>query len=286
MKTYLLTSLFLVSPFLCSAKSTVFISPTESEIQIYYQISAASCVNADDGTLLIEEVKGTDEPVVIFLDGYLEITLGQELTNLSYGEHKITIEQGNLLIFEEEFSIELANPLAYELTDRVKIFKGDSTTIDLVIYDDYDKIDWFLAPSISNRSIEQPIVFPERDQIYKAEILHDDVCITSVEVYVEVDPNRYVYFPTLFSPNGDGINDVFAPSFGTQVKSIRRFYVMDRWGRTIHQRRGFFESSFECQWDGRFGNKYVNAGVYTYFSEVEFKDGRIVKFEGAVTLMR
>ena len=286
MKAYLFTSLFLVSTFFCSANSTPSLTSTLSEIQITYQVSAASCVNAEDGTLVIDEVKGVDSPFIILVDGIIQLNIGEELENLSYGNHKILIEKENSTIFIEDFSIGVADPLDYELTDRVKIFKGDSTKIDLVIYDDYNKIDWFLAPSISDRSIEQPVVYPVRDQIYKAEILHDDVCVTSLEVYVEVDPNRYVYFPTLFSPNNDGINDVFAPTFGTQVKSIRRFFVIDRWGRTIHKRRGVFETSFECQWDGKLGSESLSSGVYTYFCEVEFKDGRIVKFEGAVTLMR
>ncbi|MFQ5448826.1 MAG: hypothetical protein ACE5FF_18025, partial [Saprospiraceae bacterium] len=41
---------------------------------------------------------------------------------------------------------------------------------------------------------------------------------------------RQVYFPNAFSPNDDGINDVFLPFDGGDVTVVRYFRVYDRWG--------------------------------------------------------
>lgn len=74
--------------------------------------------------------------------------------------------------------------------------------------------------------------------------------------YVKVIPSL-VNVPNVFTPNGDGVNDVFR----VQVLSVASFHavIVNRWGRKVHE-----WSDPEGGWDGRINGKYASPGTYYY----------------------
>lgn len=85
-----------------------------------------------------------------------------------------------------------------------------------------------------------------------------DGCIFSRKVEIVRINNYKIYIPNAFSPNGDGINDVFFIPDNPYVKEIKEVLIFDRWGGLVH--RGNY-------WDGGEFNtgtfvvvcRYVNA---------------------------
>ncbi len=109
----------------------------------------------------------------------------------------------------------------------------------------------------------------------ETEVVTSDTC-TAVNTF---------YIPNIFSPNGDNINDVFTIKFNNdiEVHSIQA-RIFDRWGNMVFQSDGI---SFE--WNGEFGNKVVNPGVYVYRVELKYFDNlveRTVLLQGDVTLIK
>lgn len=93
-------------------------------------------------------------------------------------------------------------------------------------------------------------------------IVEDSLCRRRYEKTIAVDipvVERQVFIPTAFSPNGDGLNDLFhiegEPCEGGEV-----FRIFNRWGSLV------FETSqpYEVFWDGRFNGQEAQSGVYTY----------------------
>ncbi|MBP6447123.1 MAG: gliding motility-associated C-terminal domain-containing protein [Saprospiraceae bacterium] len=84
------------------------------------------------------------------------------------------------------------------------------------------------------------------------------------------------YFPNIFSPNGDGQNDIF--TFNSNEEAIEDVIISiyDRWGQKIYSGDG---------WDGK--NKFGMAltGVYAYIANIKMKDGNQKLFSGSVTLL-
>ena len=83
-----------------------------------------------------------------------------------------------------------------------------------------------------------------------------------------------------FSPNGDGINDVFRP-IAVGYSAMNYFKVFNRWGEIVYN-----GNTLEKGWDGYYNNKQADLG--TYYWEIAFTDrfGKTGFLKGDVTLVR
>jgi gliding motility-associated-like protein len=123
------------------------------------------------------------------------------------------------------------------------------------------------------------------------EITLSALSFTGVEDFIEIiatDKNnclvRYednvvvrVPFPTVFTPDGDGINDVF---LGGDKFRNREFHleVFSRWeGRLYYGESG---------WDGTYRGNKVPPGTYMYVLIIKLEDGSQKTIKGTVTLIR
>jgi gliding motility-associated-like protein len=96
-----------------------------------------------------------------------------------------------------------------------------------------------------------------------------------------------LFIPNIFSPNNDGINDVFQVfhTLDLDIK-INEFSIYDRWGGLVHQVRNQDFERGVIGWNGQNGNQEVELGVYMYMIELEFANGAQRVFSGTVTLVR
>jgi gliding motility-associated-like protein len=102
-------------------------------------------------------------------------------------------------------------------------------------------------------------------------------CVSTKQVNVMV--LQPLYMPTSFTPNGDGINEVFRIPPGSAFQ-LKEFSIFDRWGNKVFATRNITKG-----WDGKFKNDilpetyvYVITGKDLYMKDVAIK--------GTVTLIR
>jgi len=107
-----------------------------------------------------------------------------------------------------------------------------------------------------------------------------------VEIRIKELERTGVYIPNSFSPNGDGINDVFRVYGGEGLRMIRQFAVYDRWGNALYLQRDLHPDDPSAGWDGTFRGRAMDPGVYVYAIELELTDGRIRRYKGDVQLLR
>lgn len=86
-------------------------------------------------------------------------------------------------------------------------------------------------------------------------------CGDQVAGELEIRDPFLIYIPTAFSPNDDGINEVFYAQ-GEGIRTFRMI-IYNRWGEPL-----FDTANMENGWDGTYKGKQVEAGVYTYHVEV------------------
>jgi gliding motility-associated-like protein len=106
-------------------------------------------------------------------------------------------------------------------------------------------------------------------------------CPASDTQLVCINPPYAVYFPNSFSPNDDGVNDVFSPK-GEGIFSFE-LWIYDRWGELV-----FFTNSINNTWDGQKikGNAVCQDDVYAWRANVVDISYRQYNFKGRVTLLR
>lgn len=107
-----------------------------------------------------------------------------------------------------------------------------------------------------------------------------DCGVVSDSIHLEkVDCSCPIYIPNAFTPNGDGMNDLFGPKSACRL-SFYEFWIYNRWGETI-----FKSNDISLPWNGSFQGQLSQAGVYTwhlwYSSNFfnpkadQFKSGRV-----------
>jgi gliding motility-associated-like protein len=111
------------------------------------------------------------------------------------------------------------------------------------------------------------------------EVSNGGICAATCKYPVSVSFDERIYLPTAFSPNGDGIDDVFT-AYG-KYHQIESLQVFNRWGGMVWDVRG------DVPWDGTFKGQPAQAGVYVYLLRyTDTRTGEEKMKSGDVVLMR
>jgi len=95
------------------------------------------------------------------------------------------------------------------------------------------------------------------------------------------------YFPNIFSPNLDGVNDYFVPQgVSSSDAQILRLQIYDRWGGLVFEQGSGLLEDPKYRWDGRRLGEDLSQGIYVYFMEAQYADGTTEVFSGDVMLLR
>ncbi len=106
----------------------------------------------------------------------------------------------------------------------------------------------------------------------------------SEEITVEFQNCAEVYFPSAFSPNGDGINDFFKPEAVKSDVVIKTLDIFDRWGNELLNLKNANLSLWQG-WDGIVKGEKAPVGMYIY--QVELQNGNTTSDHfGEFTLIR
>ena len=117
--------------------------------------------------------------------------------------------------------------------------------------------------------------------IIKQLAYNESGCIDSMHNTLRVLPELLIYLPNSFTPNGDLLNDTWQPRiFASSYYSLM---IRDRWGHIV------FESEDpNVGWDGKQKNEDILSPIGLYFYQIRVADpeGRILNYDGPITLYR
>ena len=120
---------------------------------------------------------------------------------------------------------------------------------------------WIFNQTETSTEIEPTYTFP-------AEIGFYDVCLIAISSdgcrdtscsIIEITDELTLYVPNSFTPNADGVNDVFVPITKGFTTEDYEFSIYDRWGQLIHQ-----TNSPNQGWDGTMAGTLVKSDVYIW----------------------
>ena len=136
---------------------------------------------------------------------------------------------------------------------------------------------------------DQTALSPTQSSTYMIEAFDAKGCSDTATVYVAVKKDENVFIPNVFTPNLDGVNDIWGVHTGVGVVAVNSLQVYSRWGELVYELIGELTegaSNIAGDWDGTFKDEPLNSGVYVYVVEVQFLDGTIKQYKGDVTLLK
>lgn len=143
------------------------------------------------------------------------------------------------------------------------------------------QIEWFVNGSFLNEGQRVELYPSELGELEILQVVSNDFCSDSVVYWIFVDELFKVFFPTAFTPNGDGLNEIWHFK-GVGISSYNAF-VYNRWGEIIYR---WDENSPQQGWDGSSKGQNSPPGSYMYKVEIKDQVGRLHYFTDFFTLIR
>ncbi len=118
--------------------------------------------------------------------------------------------------------------------------------------------------------------------LYTVTVSGENFCTATAEGRVEMDFScSGIYFPSAFTPNGDGRNDRFGPAGGLGLISNYRLSIYNRWGERVFYSTNPFE-----KWDGWAKGKPAESNVFAWYAEYDLPDQPKQLKKGTVMVIR
>lgn len=186
-----------------------------------------------------------------------------------------TVEEGNCMVnnMDTVYITYILPPVAVDdnyILDVNTEIRGDITLNDILITSD------FAVSQISPATMGNFDLIDKGFSLYKPDegfigidsieyLVCYDLCPNDCDkatAFFKVGEENECFVPSVFTPNGDGINDNFDIPF-LSVYPQSKLYIYNRWGDEV-----YFSGDYRGEWQGTYQEKTLPAGTYYYILEV------------------
>ena len=168
----------------------------------------------------------------------------------------------------------------------VNLNVGQTLNLTPTISADVTKVAWNPTGSIFRSTFPSIDIKPNQTTVYTVEVKNEGGCVARDNLTVFVLCNgTNVFIPNTFSPNGDGVNDVFFPR-GTGLFTIKTARIFNRWGELVFEKYNLKANEISNGWDGSFRGKKLAPDVFVYVFEIICDNNEVLNYKGDVTLIR
>ncbi|MBX2873432.1 MAG: gliding motility-associated C-terminal domain-containing protein [Saprospiraceae bacterium] len=276
----------------CSAEDLVEVSAYDEFFMPFVSISPVSCDGDDDGYLVIDSIVGTASGVRSSLNGGA-LSDSQTYGPLGPGVYELMFTDAQGCEQHYEYILDAPSPVLVSLQAKLNgtdnmINLGDSVVLEALVNvspDDIQSISWSpaLPGSDDNLSV---LVKPEFSSTYEVTITDQNGCVSSSRINLLVNRDINVFMANVFRPGSAGVNNIFMVQGGSQINSVLKFLIFDRWGNKVFENVNFPPNDPSQGWDGTYRNQLLNAGVYVYWLDVELTSGEVMTLKGDIALIR
>lgn len=271
-----------------SDNAITIIEPAELSAEIG-QIDNVLCFGEMNGAITVNPIGGS-APYEYSLDGII-FQSAPTLGDLVAGDYTITVKDSrdceittqNTTVAEPgEFTVEaLVDNAETKLGFTINLSAEANTTATGGI-----NYTWSTPDSIICTNCERFETVPPGSTIYTVNAVNSDNCQASASVSVAVSTDRPIYFPNLFTPNGDGVHDEFFIPFSPAMEEVKELKIFDRTGALVFEafniRRG---EELIKSWDGEFNGTKLRQGVYVVTAQISFVDNQTLPYQSDVTII-
>ncbi len=270
----------------CGVFSTVEIAQPDVFTATFETINPL-CAGDETGSLTITPVGG-EAGYMYSIDG-VTYTDNPVFENIPAQSYHVFVQDGNECLFDStNVLVAQPEPLRIDVGEDVSTEIGERVFLEALIAGGTGAVDFsWEVPADITLSCEDcfaPYALANESGNLIVTAIDENDCMATDDILITVLKNYNLFIPNVFTPDLDGVNDVFMP-YGKPNTLIKSMQIFDRWGNVVYDGKDFFATG-EIGWDGKSKGKFVETGVYVYSIEAIFVDGESVLFKGDVTVLR
>lgn len=216
---------------------------------------------------------------------------GSEFTGLTPGMYSLVVrdDQGCTRSMPG-LTVDVGLSITFDIGPDREVAVGDIIQLDGPSHLASYNLQWIAEDPLSCPQCLQTNLGPiTKDQIVMLRVWTASGCEAEDELRImlrQIVTRPVVYIPNSFSPDHDGINDVFSIYANEFVDVVNQLQIFDRWGNALFSIAGMPINQPGIGWDGTYQGKPMDPGVYVYTAEVRMTDGSVRLYKGDITLIR
>jgi len=243
-----------------------------------------SCAGLSDGALRFTNVSGGTGDYVY------SIGLGEQaspaFSNLGSGTYSLSVEDENGCIAEDLEIIDDPAVFSINLGDDFTIDNLGDVELSISSNAPIQNISWSPIDNLSCTDCPNPIATITNTVTYRVTAESASGCTAEDNITVILDIDRTVDPAQAFTPNGDGVNDIFIVHGNNSIAEISNIEVYARSGELVWKQESFPVNDPNFGWDGTFQGEQMTSQILGYFLEVIYTDGKTKIFKGQLALIR
>ena len=250
-----------------------------------YRLTLPRCEGDPESSIEIIGAQGGTEPYTYTYDG-ADVN-GNIITEVPSGEHLLTVIDAFGCTYEVVVFVPDPDFIEGQITGELAILRGEETAISFELQSGvlasntwYDSDGNVLCQGCDTLRIR-----PLEDLAIELLLVDTSGCEIRLQATINVTINRDLFVPNVFTPNGDGVNDQVT-LYGESGLVITSFRIFSRWGELIFETEDIPAGVPGAGWDGSYGGKDAQPGVYVYRAFVRYIDGTERGVAGDITLIR
>lgn len=242
------------------------------------------------GVLGFGQVTGGVPPIEYSFDGGASFSNIKLLDPAPAGNYTLMIRDKTGCTLAKDTSMTSFILPVLDLETEVKLTYGESYQIQAnttIPPGDILSIAWTPESDLSCTDCLDPIATPLESVTYELTLTDKNGCTVKAVIRIDVELHVDVFVPSVFHPDGNGINDGFtAFADPEKVKRIVDLRIYDRWGNALFHTTDIPVNQTGFGWDGTYRGEPMDPAVFVYVVEVEFINNQRRLIKGDVTLAR
>ena len=257
---------------------------TFSTVSSDFELNPVDC-ETEIGYFIFQDfsILGTDYFYSLDNGSQESISIGDTIFDINPGEHSIVLSSAEGCSDVVDFSIAVSDNITLNIAEIVVIQEGSYHSVDIQGLGNAT-ITWTPPTNISCTDCPNPTFDPSEDTEYVINVVDDAGCTATDTILIRVEQSFDIYIPNTFTPNEDGINDMFLIFSESDIEYSLTVY--DRWGNRVYQGFELVTNDINSGWNGRFSDRAVSQGVYVFVAELMLEDAEMEIRKGTVTLTR
>ncbi|MFN8308867.1 MAG: gliding motility-associated C-terminal domain-containing protein [Chitinophagales bacterium] len=238
-----------------------------------------SCFGYNDGAITVSAIGGKAPVTFLWNNG----SSLPQLQSLASDTYSVTLTDQSGCVADTALIITQPQQVVASTPDSITVFYGEQKQLPLSVSPDTSSYYYLWSPDddLNCAACANPKVTPVRSAYYQVIVTDQhNGCKDTAKIFVTLDPAKHIFAATAFTPNNDGVNDVFH-AFAPGAVQTYEFQIFDRWGNSV-----YLSNNPDGGWDGTYRGNPAGTGVYVYDVKVTFQDGDSAVKSGTVTLLR